>query len=1285
MGFGRGILERARRGSVVRAGVASGAPRLEPFGSIVLDGVPHVQIVTPEGVPPWTRPETNAVLGHNRPFDLVTFQTVALPGGNPARTEQRLRRTLVSDARDLLVETLYKLTNEVDESGTLRRQQTVIEMFWYVTPLLSINLEATGTIGGHSVVRGDTYVTEGRKYIHVGPTPLAEQFLRDLASTGQLETAWNGELGTLDADGFVAVSLRSRNDQHLILAGGSEYGTYFAVAWFLQTYAHVRWFYPGPDGTVIPRGSASFSVAVVNHIDEPDYKGRSFQAMISKSYHTPSEINDLRNWLLRNGIRPSTERGELFYHPQRPSPGAHEIAEYRSCTALDTHKKALLVSEERVPTGHNLAVFFSPYQNTLDPPPSAVSLRRVDAVQDMYPAPAPRVYRTTASALERPALWGQEDRSPAPGDLPCGEVSPEPWWYCPGECPVEVPVGSRRVATELLRVDRGESSPNPFVRRAFSYAISRPRNKRYIPRVYFRTHTQDLACVDDRWFPCVYTHHAEDTTTEEELLYPLGQIGRFRQTVAVDLARRLAASASNLHLATQWGLLGSSGHSEFCESLAPNDSLSHVWCECVPCRLSNGLDVNDGALVYRGLVILPNHRAAFDPSDGHDWFVQDTAVLQRRMVSAYTVLQQMALALQPNPLLFNELGLNSFRSLGSPMPGSPLSGAQALEVDRAALRGLVFDNARHNRHTRRILDLLNATALELVGPVVLRRDPGTLGVIPSGSSQVQPPVVPRDTLLTFHAYDEYYSPPIFEADPMEHPEKFYPDLGAYPGNAAPLVLHPVLTPVLAGVRDGWEYREDADPAHQRSAFMRLRTSAEQFCLERWSRIARQTGFYEYMYGDGYYMPRIYTARLQTALRRGYERANSRVFVAESIPHMGLDSIKFYELAKVLWNLGENVEEVRRDYCNALFGPGTRVAEPMYQYFTGLERAWANRPFRMQRWSPGNLDSYQGYGIIGCPGWITQLDYLLRGPNWEVLPLEVLDPRTRAMIPNPALPFHQVWDALQEAYRNSSNELVRSRVQYFRRAFGLVRELVLAYHPVLSAWAVLENARNDRGEPVLEQHSYDPLSWVATRGRGIDLTSPAHGQRINDEWQERLRIDAIPRLRRGAQLLTLPEVFGPAIRTPIHRYLALDDVYGPGELEGLGLGLGGPGSYSETTRQIALNLGPTTVRDAFWLPHLTQHVNWWNFYTDWWTEDRRQTDRRNITDAVRANPRWNEGLLSSYYIDDTDMMRSRPGVQEISPFGNVSFWTLKRMIVALMLAARSAPDDISTGLLFLSEA
>ena len=108
--------------------------------------------------------------------------------------------------------------------------------------------------------------------------------------------------------------------------------------------------------------------------------------------------------------------------------------------------------------------------------------------------------------------------------------------------------------------------------------------------------------------------------------------------------------------------------------------------------------------------------------------------------------------------------------------------------------------------------------------------------------------------------------------------------------------------------------------------------------ERWASIASRVGIYEYLLGDGFVIPRIYNRYLLKNLQTRYG-VNADGFYAEDYPNFGLDGVKYWMAARMLWNNGQDPAALMRQYCEDLFGP---AAGSMEAYFAFLEEAWCTQ-------------------------------------------------------------------------------------------------------------------------------------------------------------------------------------------------------------------------------------------------------------------------------------------------------------------------------------------------------
>lgn len=1177
MGFGRGILAQARRGPLLAPvdssfGFFAPAPRFPPVVGVSVRGVnsylddfragvinktktsgkPQARalVVTPVGTPSLRFGDIAArredgieaaisVPVEGTPEGAVTYETST--SGPPT-----LERTLVSDARDLFVTTVFARTAvrigeelNADASQPVLATRNESPTFW-----------------------ADEAGESARQYIHIGPTLKAQEILHRSAGTFLGNWEWDGLLPHLDGDGFVALSIYYEGAFHLLLTGGDGYGTYHGVCWFLENYLGVGWCLPNPRlGTIIPREPEFVVTREVNWIDEPDYRSRTMSVLSGGVLNSIAEVNDYRNWALRMRVRPFTDRAVLFVQAN-PDVQARFLCPTPE-QVLPFHQKVLYSSEERIPGAHNLSSFWSPYLPSLDPdlPAASRSIPRVDAVRDMFPDPRVRITASPSGILagqrplctrsvpvpaltqgacvgtvdlEQPYEGGSAEMLLAPKNLPHAD---DPDGACPSTPNLSDDGIRLRFARDLMTQDgRGSSTESP--------------GRRFIPRAFRQTILGPSKTVDG-WAPCLYVY---DRATIQ-----LGRMPAFRDTVARDLAVNLVLRMANLHTL---GML----HGEFCEALAPDDGT--LWCECTACRFSNGLDLaNDAFVMYNGAPVADY--TTFLPSQigGTDRVYDPTYPNSTEKAQLQRQIDFMLARLDAN--LQRALGITLLRAVW---------GGDSLSPDVCARQGIFVDPGRLNVRTRRSIDLVNATARLLARP---RPEFG---------------LEEENFKFTFHAYLDFSGAPLFSADPVLFPRRFYSAEGVPPdpAEADAVVLHPSAIPLITGTREAKEYDDD-DRAPGLRSMLRLYLTPDQFGLERWSYIARQIGIYEYMQGSGFVVPRIYSKRLANGLRRAHERYRARVFVAETAPNHGLDGIKYYETAKVLWDLHADVATIRQGYCDKMFGAGTTASAEMRAYFDTLEEIWAARPDYEQRSRVDRMGTPRGHGIMGRYYQITQLN----------LYMEEYRDETGRLRSRESAASLRAWGHLQQAFRNSAG-LVQERVQFFRRTYGLTRELIRVYLPIWEAWQPLEQ-------------------YMDRFGRDVNTLRNA----LDQPTVERLANAALFPVRPAWATM---QGFRDTVRTPIHRYLGNHDLE-----DSLGLGLA---RYSESGDEFDFTRG---LLDA----HHRMEYGLLYSYLSWWNVDGRLSTRTTLSTPVRS---------------DGTRREVRSADEE---FGNLTFGLMKELILQMM--------------------
>ncbi len=107
-------------------------------------------------------------------------------------------------------------------------------------------------------------------------------------------------------------------------------------------------------------------------------------------------------------------------------------------------------------------------------------------------------------------------------------------------------------------------------------------------------------------------------------------------------------------------------------------------------------------------------------------------------------------------------------------------------------------------------------------------------------------------------------------------------------------------------------------------------------LRWWSRNAEQMGIYDYAYGVGFAVPRIYNHLFQDAVKFAVAH-NVRGFYAEVYPNWGLDGHKLYVMSRIVWDPNVDVDRLTDEWNERMF---REAAEPMKKYWALAEKTWA---------------------------------------------------------------------------------------------------------------------------------------------------------------------------------------------------------------------------------------------------------------------------------------------------------------------------------------------------------
>ncbi|MBI5513954.1 MAG: hypothetical protein HY909_09310 [Deltaproteobacteria bacterium] len=887
MGFGPGLDERARHGPAYRA-----TPAAVTLVRRSTEGgpLPRARLLVPAGLRPFVR---------TPPADWWRFLVTSDPPGRGGPVTQR---TVLSDARDLFLRTV---------------------------------LEATGAelpVTEDSAMAGLTDPC----VVHLGRTEFLRGLLARRPELFSPSSLWTGDWADVDGDGFVAFSVLVEGTTHLVLAGGSDYGTYFAVAWYLERITGVRWLYPGPRGQVLQRAEVLEDREGVNRLEEPDYRSRTLHTIASSQSFTEAELDAHRTWALNNRLRPGEERRTLLDRALRFGGTANCMAPLQGTQA------ALLLSEERIPQSHNFARHLPPVWVKVRPSPEALfrgfppgtlpgdedtppSERYVVRNPSSYPDLRPRSSNTApfprevapfpdaevASVGRWPSLdsrfgWqvSRDLLRVVPLPVGCTPGACRPPLSCPGE--VVYPKPSNPTAPTAMNLRLSVGAMLPATMRAhltasafqaalaarFTTATKIAGRMRFVPRTFVST--VDLRTVPvGGWFACVY----------EDREAPPGRLAPVREELTTVLGTQVLLGLQGANLRDPGAT-----HSEGAYSLSPDDHIGNLWCRCDACTVSDSV-TNDGAFrVYQGLILGSNQ------------------YLSRDGLYAATSLESWQRGLA----------------------GDALTPAERDPSD-LCLRGVIENGLYRTEQSRRIVDLMNSVAQTVGMP-------------------------PAHNVLAFQTYESYRGAPVFM--PL-HGGRLAPD--------EPTRLSPLLMPFLTGIHDATEYLEpyppppaplSAGPLLVGGAWRMVR-APRQFNLERWSMVTSRLGLYEYVSDAAMVVPRLYTTALYNGLQRAYNRG-ARAFVAEASAGWGLAGPRLWELARMLWDTTQEPTSLRQELALAMLPTEARASPARVtaavDLWTDLEADWMRVP-RDERPTRGAIFDGQGWGDGFGDGTVTQCDSL----------------------------------------------------------------------------------------------------------------------------------------------------------------------------------------------------------------------------------------------------------------------------------------------------------------------
>ncbi len=194
-------------------------------------------------------------------------------------------------------------------------------------------------------------------------------------------------------------------------------------------------------------------------------------------------------------------------------------------------------------------------------------------------------------------------------------------------------------------------------------------------------------------------------------------------------------------------------------------------------------------------------------------------------------------------------------------------------------------------------------------------------------------------------------------------------------------------------------------------------------LQQWALRTRHWGNHTWAHGQGYLIPRVFTASfqqlLQTAIRAGLDAKYAHV---EAYPNWGLTGPQLYLMARLTWDPFVNTGALRQQFADDMFGP---AASDMNAYFVTLEALW-------NQLDTGDVYvNAQGQPLISerkQRAWVDSGSYVSQFATTAA---------SRAL-------YAQARANLNAAMSHSLTSTERARVQFFSDTFALTEALMRAY-------------------------------------------------------------------------------------------------------------------------------------------------------------------------------------------------------------------------------------------------
>lgn len=191
-------------------------------------------------------------------------------------------------------------------------------------------------------------------------------------------------------------------------------------------------------------------------------------------------------------------------------------------------------------------------------------------------------------------------------------------------------------------------------------------------------------------------------------------------------------------------------------------------------------------------------------------------------------------------------------------------------------------------------------------------------------------------------------------------------------------------------------------------------------VDAWLERVDRIGVYEYLYGGGWSIPRLYTEDLAEFLRYVAEERPGSGFYAEIYSNHGLGGPKAWITEQLIWDPTQDPEALLAQWSEALF---EEAAEPMKRYFELIER--------IPRRNAARLPEPPQHRLFGHRNPV-QFELFLPGD------------------------MDELWALLDEARDAAPSTEVQERIEYFASTLKIADASVRRHHAFADAKELLED-------------------------------------------------------------------------------------------------------------------------------------------------------------------------------------------------------------------------------------